>query len=67
MSEFEEVTLPAEGLVSSKVITKYLDISPSMWQKLLKAGRVKPATKIGTSSRWCVDYVRKLASEGISA
>jgi len=67
MSKIKEITPTTEGLVNAKVITWHLDISPSMWQKLIKAGRVKPATKIGVSSRWDVSYIRQLAAEGIPA
>lgn len=67
MSEVSEIKMPAEGLVSAKLITEFLDISPSMWNKLQKNGKIKAPVKIGASSRWPVDYIRNIAKNGLPA
>lgn len=67
MTEQNEITLPAEGLTTSKVAAAYLNISESMWNKLRKNGQVKEPVRLGVSVRWEVSYLRELATNGIPA
>ena len=66
MIPVEEDTLPTTGLIDAKRITAYLGISRSMWCKLQTTKVIKPPIKIGRAARWNVDYVRELASVGVS-
>lgn len=61
----EQTTLPAEGLVDTSTVLKYLNLSSSTWVKYLRSGKVKKPVKFGRTNRFDVGYIRQLGETGI--